>query len=105
MAPDEPELSFLQLPLPRTFALRLLTIPGGCHLAYDAGAWDDALVVVEQGELELECLAGGSRAFACGAVLSLAGLPLRSLRNAGSEPVLLAAVTRTDPPGSEERTT
>jgi hypothetical protein len=78
------------------FELRALTIPpGGAH-PYRAGEWRDALVTVESGEVELECLGGSRRAFRSGAVLWLAGLPLRGLNNRGSEPALLVAVARAD---------
>jgi len=50
--------------------------------------------LVESGELELECTRGGSRKFPRGAILWFAGLPLRTLRNRGLEPVVLTAVSR-----------
>jgi hypothetical protein len=80
--------------VPAGFALRVVAVPPGDELAYVAGDWSDAVVVVEHGEVELECLAGGRRAFACGAVLWLAGMPLRALRNPGPEPAVLSAVSR-----------
>jgi hypothetical protein len=58
------------------------------------GEWRDALVVVGRGEVELEFAGGARRRFACGAVLCLARLSLRTLRNPGAEPALLVAVTR-----------
>lgn len=88
-------LSFLQLPLPQTFDLRLVTIPAGGSKPYVAADWDDSLVVVEQGCVELECVRGGRRAFATGAVMFLTGLPLRTIHNPRGEPALLAAVSRT----------
>ena len=88
------ELSFLQMPLPRGFELRLVDIAAGSEIPYDPVAWDDALVVVEAGEVELECTAGGRRAFGTGAVMFLTGLPLRALRNRGPQAALLAAVSR-----------
>jgi hypothetical protein len=69
-------------------------LPPGGELAYEPADWTDALVVVEEGEIEIECRDGGFRRFACGAVLSLTGLPLRTLHNRGSDPVLLSAVSR-----------
>ncbi len=88
------ELSFLQMPLPAGFELRLVDIAAGSQIPFDPAAWDDALVVVESGEVELECRAGGRRAFGTGAVMFLTGLPLRALHNPGPEPALLAAVSR-----------
>ena len=91
---EAPALSFLQMPLPRAFALRLVTIGAGERLAFVAADWDDALVVVERGDVELECRAGGRRAFTRGAVLFLTGLPLTAIHNPGPVPALLAAVSR-----------
>lgn len=91
---DDAKLSFLQLPLPRTVDLRLVAIAPGEARPFVAAEWDDALVVVEQGPVELECVRGGRRAFATGSVMFLTGLPLRTIHNPGSEHALLAAVTR-----------
>ena len=90
----ESSLSFLQLPLPRTVDLRLVSIPPGAAKPYVAREWDDSLVVVEQGSVELECVRGGRRAFATGAVMFLTGLPLRTIHNPGPETALLAAISR-----------
>ena len=99
---DECALSFLQLPLPRSFDLRLVSIPAGAAKPFVAEEWDDSLVVVEQGSVELECVRGGRRAFATGAVMFLTGLPLRTIHNPGEETALLAAVSRNPP---KEKTT
>ena len=87
-------LSFLEGRLPPAFELRSMVLPPGRELAFDDAAWRDALVMVECGEIELECLGGAGRRFECGAVLWLYGLPLRGLRNRGPEPVLLSVVAR-----------
>ncbi len=47
---------------------------------YDRNAWAGLLVVVADGELELETLHGLRQRFGHGSVLSLAGLSLRLLR-------------------------
>ena len=90
----ESDLSFLQLPLPRTVDLRLVSIPAGAAKPFVADEWDDSLVVVEQGSVELECVRGGRRTFTTGAVIFLTGLPLRRIHNPGPETALLAAVSR-----------
>jgi hypothetical protein len=88
------ELSFMGRRLPSAFALHAISIaPGGEHL-YDQDEWRDALVVVERGQIELECSAGGRLRFGPGAVLWLFGLPLRALYNCGAEPALVVAVSR-----------
>jgi hypothetical protein len=98
------ELSFLQMPLPRGFELRLVDIAAGTQIPYEPAAWDDALVVVEAGEVELECTAGGRRTFGTGAVMFLTGLPLRALHNRGPQPALLAAVSRAAISAQQEKT-
>lgn len=56
--------------------------------------WQGAVVVVEQGRLDLECRRGGHRTFDAGAVLVLDGIELAALHNPGAEPLILTAVTR-----------
>jgi uncharacterized protein YxjI/quercetin dioxygenase-like cupin family protein len=87
-------LSVLGRPLPPEFELRTVALAPGRTRPYDEHEWRDALVVVERGEIELERLTGARRRFRAGAVLWLAGLPLRALRNPGPEPAVLAAVSR-----------
>jgi hypothetical protein len=78
------------------FDIRRVAIDPGCERPYDAAEWEDALVFVEHGEIELESSAAGSRRFGCGDVLCLAGLSLQALRNPGAEQALLVAVSRRD---------
>jgi predicted dithiol-disulfide oxidoreductase (DUF899 family) len=80
--------------LPPGFAFRTIAVAPGGRRAYDEAEWRDALVVVEHGEIELECLSGRRRRFARGDLLWLTGLPLRALHNSGTEPALLAAISR-----------
>jgi hypothetical protein len=80
--------------LPPRFRLRAVAVGPGRALAFDEAEWRDSLVVVERGELELECLDGSRRCFRRGDVLCLDGLSLRTLRNPGREPALLLAVSR-----------
>jgi hypothetical protein len=87
-------LSFLGRELPCSFVMKVLTLPPGDAEPYREDDWADAIVIVEQGVLELECTRGGSRKFRRGAILWFAGLPLRTLRNRGEEPVVLTAVSR-----------
>jgi hypothetical protein len=87
-------LSFAGRTLPRAFT-RVETALAPCdRRAYDEAEWRDALVVVERGEIELECLSGARHVLRQGAVLWLTGLPLRALHNRGSSPALLVAVSR-----------
>jgi hypothetical protein len=67
--------------------------PGTSRQSHDA-EWHDAIVMVECGDVELECAAGGRRRFAAGAVLWLTGIDIRVLHNVGRDPVVLVAVSR-----------
>jgi hypothetical protein len=90
-------LSLLGKYLPPTVELRLVCLAPGHACPYRETDWRDALVVIELGELELECLSGTRWRFAPGDVLWLSGLPLRALHNHGPEPTLLVAVSRRRP--------
>jgi hypothetical protein len=78
----------------RAFAVRVVALGPGCERIYDESEWRDAIVCVGCGEIELECLGGTRRFFRRGDILWLAGLPLRAVRNTGTEPVLLVTVSR-----------
>jgi hypothetical protein len=79
------------------FDLRVALLPpGGSHACHDR-EWSDALVVVESGEVELECAGGSRPRFAAGATLALAGVSVRSLRNRGDAPAVLVAIARARP--------
>jgi hypothetical protein len=87
-------LSFLGRRLPSPFELWTVTLGPGHALPYDEADWHDAVVVVEAGEVDLECVGGGRQRFVRGDVLRLSGLPLRTLRNPWPEPAVLVAVAR-----------
>jgi quercetin dioxygenase-like cupin family protein len=87
-------LSFLGRRLPPAFEMRTLALAPGGRRAYDAAEWRDALVVIERGEIELECRGGQLTRFGTGDVLWLFGLPLRTLHNRGPETALVVAVSR-----------
>jgi hypothetical protein len=77
-----------------SFERRTVTVEAGSERSYDPAEWFDALVVVEQGEVELECRSGGCVRFMQGDVLWLTGLPLRVLRNPGPDAAVLVAISR-----------
>jgi|SRR5215213_4150662 len=79
---------------PAGFERRRVTLEPGAERPYDSGEWFDALVVVEQGEVELECVAGHVSRFKRGDILWFTGLPLCTLRNPGPEAAVLVAVSR-----------
>ena len=75
------------------FRRRVVELTPGEELDIDCDRWRDALVVLESGEVELECAVGERRRFAAGSVLCLLP-PVRFLRNSGSEPARLIAISR-----------
>ncbi|HEX7135921.1 MAG TPA: hypothetical protein VF228_25305 [Iamia sp.] len=89
--------------LPARFARRVVVLAPGERCAYVSGDWEDALVVVEDGAIELEDLGGDRRSLARGAVLWLVGLPLRALHNVGRHPAVIVAVSRRLPDRDDER--
>ncbi|HEX9040580.1 MAG TPA: hypothetical protein VF838_06060 [Trebonia sp.] len=66
----------------------------GDVLDYRPEDWADTLLVIDCGELEVECRSGQRARFGAGAVLTLAGLPLQRLRNCSAEPLVLRAAAR-----------
>jgi hypothetical protein len=104
VADDEP-VTFRDRALGSSFRRRVVTIAPGRARLYDAAEWRDALVVVEQGEVHIECRAGRFRPFAQGAVLWLTGLALRALHNRGPQPAVLVAVWRAAPDDDAPRHT
>jgi hypothetical protein len=91
---DTAPVSFLHRRLSASFDKSVVTVEPGGRRPYRAAEWDGALVVVESGEVLLECADGGARRFATGAVLWLAGLGLVALHNPGADPAVLVAVSR-----------
>ena len=61
---------------------------------FDGAEWQDALVVLEHGEIELELIGGGCCRLRQGAVIWLTGLPMGAIHNCGREPALLVATSR-----------
>ena len=91
---DERSLSFLGRSTPAGMAVRTVSIPAHTDLVYEPSEWTRALVIVEAGEVELECHTGARARFGAGSVLFFDGLPLRAVRNAACGPALLSAVSR-----------
>lgn len=76
------------------FERRVLAIAPGARLAYDGAHWIGALVVIAQGQIELEGLDGSRHRFGCGAILWLERLPLRAFHNCEHTPAILVAIAR-----------
>jgi quercetin dioxygenase-like cupin family protein len=56
--------------------------------------WEQAIVFVTAGEIELVCSSGARARFRCGDILSFAPFPNRTVRNDGVEPARLLAIWR-----------
>jgi hypothetical protein len=76
------------------FERRQVAVPPGGERPYDSSEWDDALVIVTSGVIELEGLSGRRWRFPRGAMLWLTDLPVRALHNPGEETAELTAVSR-----------
>jgi hypothetical protein len=87
-------LSFLDRPLPAAFELLVIVLGPGRERPYDPVEWRGAIIVVEGGAVELEGMRGGRTRFEGGDVLCLSGIPLRALRNRGTQPTILSVVRR-----------
>jgi hypothetical protein len=81
-------------PLPSGFSRRVFRVAPGRELGLEPAGLPDSLVVVEQGELELECRAGTRRRFGRGSMIPIACLPVARVRNVGPGPLVLVAVSR-----------
>jgi hypothetical protein len=76
------------------FARRRVVLAPGARRPYDEAEWDDALVLVKRGEIDVECRTGGRMRFIAGDMLWFTGLPLHALANPGPEPAVLVAISR-----------
>lgn len=72
----------------------MLVVPPDERVDIAPSDWADTLVIVISGELELQCCSGRLARFTAGSVLTLAGLPVRAIRNPQPEPLVLQALTR-----------
>jgi hypothetical protein len=61
-------LALLGRPLPGSFKRWLVVVAPGCQRAFDDAEWRNALVAVERGEIEFECLGGTRWRFGRGAL-------------------------------------
>jgi hypothetical protein len=87
-------VTLLGRPLPPAFVRREVVLAPDAERAYVAAEWRDALVIVEEGSLELVGLSGTRRRLECGAILWLWDLPLCSLRNPGSVNTRIVGISR-----------
>jgi hypothetical protein len=76
------------------FDRRLVALGPGQERGVEEREWRDRLVVVEAGEIELECRGGARVRFVRGDVLFVDGLSVRMLRNPGRTSAVLGTVER-----------
>ena len=76
------------------FERRIVHVEPGARLDCGEPLWQDALVVVLAGELDVECASGERHRFRSGDILTLARLSLRCARNNGPTPTRLLAIWR-----------
>ena len=76
------------------FERRLVRLAPGSERVYDPAEWEDELVIVVCGTLDLQGESGRHWSFDKGAVLWLQELPLRSLCNPTGGTTILMAVSR-----------
>ena len=77
-----------------TFARRIVQLEPGGQLDYREPLWQDAIVVVLAGGLDIECASGECHCFRSGDILTLAHLPVRRAHNSGAGPTRLLAIWR-----------
>ena len=94
MTPDESAGIALFRTLPQGFTRRVVRLAAGHDLGLELCGLPDAIVIVEDGELEIECRAGGRRRFGPGSMLPISRVPVVHARNVGAAPLTLLFVSR-----------
>lgn len=89
---------------PAGFEMSRVVVQPASSVAYRESQWADAVVVVEQGRLQVECWSGAQACFEQGAVLFLTGLELRQVTNPSLEPLVLKTIRRAPAPVTGRRT-
>jgi hypothetical protein len=93
---DDARLDLLGRTIPTGFDVQVVVLAPGCELVTEDDRWQDALIEVEDGEVELALSSDRHRRFGAGDLLVLMDGHLRARPDA---PAVVVAVWRTD--GSE----
>jgi quercetin dioxygenase-like cupin family protein len=103
MNPDEsaPDALFRD-PLAAGFSRRVLRVASGAELDLERACLRDAIVIVEEGELELECRMGVRRRFGRGSMIAIARPSVAHARSVGPGRLVLVAVSRASRTGADE---
>ena len=89
-------------PPPSGFSRCVVRIARGVELDLELRTPPDAILLVDEGEVELECRAGYRRRFGQGSLIPTTGPALARLRSVGARPLVLVAVSRSSPHGIDE---
>jgi hypothetical protein len=76
------------------FCRRVVILEPRSRRAYRPGEWQDAIVLIDKGEIELRCPGQPPRRFRRGDLLSLGGLGLTGIYNHGPGRAVLIAVSK-----------
>jgi glyoxylate utilization-related uncharacterized protein len=99
MSNDELEVERLACCESSSFARRTIELSAASVLDDDGQVnWDEAIVFVTAGEIELTCRTGARARFRRGDILCFAPFPHRVVRNDGVEPARLLAIWRRTKP-------
>jgi hypothetical protein len=103
MAADEgAEGALFRDPLAEGFSKRVLRVEPEDELDLESVGLLDAIVVVEDGEAELECRSRTRRRFGRGSMIPIGRLPIAHIRSVGAGPLVLVAVSRASLPAADE---
>ena len=91
---DRDSVELFRDPLPSGFSRRVVRLARGAELDLEARTPPDAILLVDEGEVELECLGGHRRRFGQGSLIPATCPPLARLRSVGPRPLVLVAVSR-----------
>jgi len=89
-------------PLPAGFSRRVLRVAPGSELDLEATGVANAILVVEEGEAELECRSGTRGRFTRESMIAIGRFPIAHLRCVSAGPLVLVAVSRASLPGTDE---
>jgi quercetin dioxygenase-like cupin family protein len=99
---ESADLALFHDPPPEGFCRRVFRVAPGLELGMDSSDLHGAIVLVEQGELELECRTGARRRFGHGSMLAIARPPVARIRGVGTAMLVLVAVSRASPHATDE---
>jgi quercetin dioxygenase-like cupin family protein len=91
---DALDVERLSRAAPSSFSRRHVELPPGDCLDHDQDFWQEAIVFLTAGELDVEYSSGERHCFRAGDIFTLARLPIHRVRNGGAAPTRLLAIWR-----------